>query len=456
MSLPALTAITHRWEGTVAGYLGRSEHVHVARRCADLAELLGCAGAGVGKLAAVSVDLRGVDRSTMATLTEAGVRILGVFPPGDEAGERTLRRWGVNAVISADAAEEEVQSVLAALVSEAAVLGTGAAPDTLVEDERTEDNEPNLDAELAAFLDGSDSAGALPPTSLAGDLIDSSAPACEGQLVAVWGPTGSPGRSTVAVNVAAELARVEPTLLIDADTYGASIAQMLAVLDEAPGIAAATRAADNGTLDRSVLARLARQTHPQLRVLTGLPRADRWPELREHAIGDVLAQATDLVPWTIVDVAFCLEQDEEISFDTAAPRRNGVTLRVLEAADQVVLVGTADPIGLQRLVRAIGDLREHTQAPCLVVVTRVRASAVGRDPKRRICEVLARFAGIEGVHLVPEDQDGMDAALLAGGTLSEIRPASPARAALIGVAEAVSGLPNLAVRTKSQPRWRKK
>lgn len=454
MSLPALTAITHRWEGTVAGYLGRSEHVHVARRCADLAELLGCAGAGVGKVAAVSVDLRGVDRSTMSTLTEAGVRILGVFPPGDEAGERTLRRWGVNAVISADAAEEDVQSVLAALVSEAAVLGTGA-PDTLVEEERKEST-PDLDAELAAFLDGPDSAGAQPPASVDGEPNRSSAPACDGQLVAVWGPTGSPGRSTVAVNVAAELARVEPTLLIDADTYGASIAQMLAVLDEAPGIAAATRAADNGTLDRSMLARLARHTHPRLRVLTGLPRADRWPELREHAIGDVLAQATDLVPWTIVDVAFCLEQDEEISFDTAAPRRNGVTLRVLEAADQVVLVGTADPIGLQRLVRAISDLREHTQAPCVVVVTRVRASAVGRDPKRQICEVLARFAGIEGVHLVPEDQDAVDAALLAGGTLSEIRPASPARTALIGVAEAVSGLSNLRVRTKSHSRWRKK
>lgn len=360
MSLPALTAITHRWEGTVAGYLGRSEHVYVARRCADLAELLGCAGAGVGKVAAVSVDLRGVDRSAMASLTEAGVRILGVFPPGDEAGERTLRRWGIKAVISADAVEEEVQRVLALLVSEAVAPGTGLAPDTRKGDEPGAESPPDLDAELAAFLDGSDSAGSEPPVAIDDGLTESSAPACAGRIVAVWGPTGSPGRSTVAVNVAAELARAEPTLLIDADTYGASIAQMLAVLDEAPGIAAAARAADNGTLDRDVLARLARHTHPQLRVLTGLPRADRWFELREHAIGDVLAQASDLVPWTIVDVGFCVEVDEEISFDTAAPRRNGVTLRVLEAADQVVLVGAGDPIGLQRLVRAVSDLREHT------------------------------------------------------------------------------------------------
>ncbi|MGB7423925.1 MAG: P-loop NTPase, partial [Ornithinimicrobium sp.] len=278
----------------------------------------------------------------------------------------------------------------------------------------------------------------------------------DGQVVAVWGPTGAPGRSTVAVNLAAELARAEPTLLIDADTYGASIAQMLAVLDEAPGIAAATRAADNGTLDPGALVRLARETHPQLSVLTGIPRADRWPELREHAVVDVLAHASDLVPWTIVDAAFCVERDEEISFDTAAPRRNGVTIAVLESADWVVVVGTGDPVGLQRLVRAVGDLREHTQAPCLVVVTRVRSSAVGRDPKPQITDVLARFAGIESLHLIPEDQEAMDAALLAGGTLSEIRPSSPARHALIGVAEAVSGLSALGVRSKARPRWRKK
>ncbi|MGB3764396.1 MAG: P-loop NTPase, partial [Ornithinimicrobium sp.] len=339
MSLPALTAITHRWEGTVAGYLGRSDVVHVARRCADLAELLGCAGAGVGKVAAVSVDLRGVDRSAIATLTDAGLRILGVFPPGDEAGERALRRWGITAVIRADAAEEEVQKVLAMLVSESAPPGTGAAQETRHDHDESARGAADLDAEIAAFLDGGSSAGSSPPHDTDDQPLEPWEANRDGHVVAVWGPTGAPGRSTVAVNLAAELARVEPTLLIDADTYGASVAQMLAVLDEAPGIAAAARAADNGTLDPGVLAQLARETHPQLRVLTGLPRADRWPELREHAVGDVLAHARDLVPWTIVDVGFCVERDEEISFDTAAPRRNGVTLAVLEAADQVVVVG---------------------------------------------------------------------------------------------------------------------
>lgn len=448
--MPAITAITHRWEGAVAGHLGRSKHVHVARRCADLAELLGCAGAGVGKLAAISVDLRGVDRSAIATLTDQGIRVLGVYPPGDEAGERTLRRWGLTTIVSADAPETQVHEAIATLIGETVTSGANLT-DSPVETEQ--DVPADLDAEFAAYLDGSDGAGSSPLHPGRAPAEDMSIE--EGQLIAVWGPTGSPGRSTVAVNLAAELARTDETLIIDADTYGASVAQMLAVLDEAPGLAAAARAADSGTLDAQALARLAPYVHPQLRVLTGLPRPDRWPELREHAVADVLTQAATLARWTVVDVAFCLEQDEEISFDTLAPRRNGVTLRVLGAADQVILVGTADPIGLQRLVRAVNDLRELTSAPCIIVVTRVRASAVGRDPKAQISDVLARFAGVHGLQFVPEDREALDAALLAGATLSEIRPSSPARSAIVTLAESVTGKRADRPRGKTRSRWGK-
>ena len=53
----------------------------------------------------------------------------------------------------------------------------------------------------------------------------------------------------------------------------------------------------------------------------------------------------------VVDCSFSLEDDEELSFDTAAPRRNGVTLAVLEAADTVLCVSGADPVALQRSIR---------------------------------------------------------------------------------------------------------
>ena len=69
-------------------------------------------------------------------------------------------------------------------------------------------------------------------------------------VVAVWGPTGAPGRTTVAVGLADEAARLGiSTLLVDADVYGGVVAQVLGLLDESPGLAGAARLAATGSLD---------------------------------------------------------------------------------------------------------------------------------------------------------------------------------------------------------------
>jgi MinD-like ATPase involved in chromosome partitioning or flagellar assembly len=108
-------------------------------------------------------------------------------------------------------------------------------------------------------------------------------------------------------------------------------------------------------------------------------------------------------------------------------------------ADHVVVVGTADPVGLHRLVRALDVLAGVTAVRSTVVVTRVRASAVGPDPQRRVRDALERFAGISDPVLVPEDREALDAALLEGRTLAEQRPGSAARGALRELAGVVSG-----------------
>lgn len=241
-----------------------------------------------------------------------------------------------------------------------------------------------------------------------------------GQILAVWGPAGAPGRTTVAVNLAAELAAAgSSVVLVDADTYGGCVAQVLSLLDEAPGIAAATRAAEHGTLDLKVLARLAPEVAPRLRVLTGIPKAERWTEVRAAALEQVLRLTRQLARWTVVDCGFSVEDDEELSYDTLAPRRNAATLTTLAAADRMLAIGAADPIGLQRLVRALQELGTVPSPRPLVVVNKVRPGAVGKDPERRIGEALARFAGVEDLRFLPADPGTMDAVLLAGRSLAE-------------------------------------
>ena len=255
----------------------------------------------------------------------------------------------------------------------------------------------------------------------------------------MWGPTGAPGRTTVAVVLATEAARLGcATLLADADCYGGVIAQVLGLLDESPGLAAAVRQANAGNLDLHSLATLARVVGPNLRVLTGIARAERWPELRPSGLVAAYAVARQLSALTVVDCGFGLEQDEELSYDTTAPRRNGSTLATLADADHVIAVGSADPVGLQRLVRGLAELSEALpQCRPQVVVNRVRKGPINGDPEREIAEALTRYAGIDDVIFVPYDRASLDKALAGGHTLGEIAPDSPVLRALVAAGPAI-------------------
>jgi Flp pilus assembly CpaE family ATPase len=155
----------------------------------------------------------------------------------------------------------------------------------------------------------------------------------------------------------------------------------------------------------------------------------------------VWSLARSLAAVTVVDCGFGIEQDEELSYDTAAPRRNGATLTTLAAADTVVAVATADPVGLQRLVRALTDLREtvSTGQP-VVVVNRVRRGVAGAHPEHEIRSALQRYAGVDDPVFVPLDVRGFDAAMAAGRTLREAAPSSPARAPLRELAARLAGV----------------
>jgi Mrp family chromosome partitioning ATPase len=257
-----------------------------------------------------------------------------------------------------------------------------------------------------------------------------------GELLAVWGPIGSPGRTLVAVNIAAELAAEgKSVLLVDADTYGASVAGVLGLLDESAGIAQACRLADQGNLDGDALRRIAAPVFlksGQLRVLTGITRADRWIELRGNSLSTVLTTARRIADVVVVDAGFCLEADEELSFDTLAPRRNAATLRSLEMADRIFAIGSADAVGLPRIVRALSELVEAVpHASPTVLLNKVRASAVGRSPESQLREAWERYASAFPLGgFLPADHASCDAALLSGSVLLETAPNSPLRTAL--------------------------
>lgn len=479
--VPVVTAVPGVTESAVAALLSGRREVSLVRRCADVAELLSVAEAGLAAVAVLGEGFDGLDADVVDRLRRSGCGLVGVVDPDRQSSER-LRAWDVPVVVVAAAGgalepattdETLPTAVLAAAASPRSdgrsggysrPSGSGGAP--AADRDRPGAAAPlrpgsgadgaqghgghggdggygpepdDLGPDPLDWVDGVDSSGGDEASAGGGGpaTSDGRPPVrAAGRVVAVWGPPGAPGRTTVAVGLAAELAASgAEVLLVDADTYAASVAQVLGLLDEAPGLVAAVRAGLDGRLDPGSLARLAPTAAPGLRVLGGLTRAARWSELRPAGLEAVLGAGRRLVDHVVVDLAPPLEEDDELSYDTAAPRRNGAALQVLRAADDVVVVGSADPVGLQRLVRGLQDLAVAVPGSSpLVVVNRVRSDAVGRNPRLRVREALERFAGVRDMRLVPDDRPATDRALLAGLTLAEAAPDSPAREALRALA----------------------
>ena len=237
-----------------------------------------------------------------------------------------------------------------------------------------------------------------------------------GRLVVVWGPAGAPGRTTVATNLAAEVARRgAAAVLVDLDPYGGAVAQQLGMLDEVSGLLSASRLAGSDQLEDR-FATVCRGVGDHLLVVTGLPRADRWREVRGAHVDRLLATARG---WghVVVDTGFSLEEDAASDFG-GRPGRNALTLSALDAADDVVVVGAADPVGLARLARGLVELRERgNSAPVRVVVNRMRSS-IGFSEKD-IASMVEGFSRVAGLHFLPEDRGGVDKALVTGRALVE-------------------------------------
>ena len=253
-----------------------------------------------------------------------------------------------------------------------------------------------------------------------------------GTVIAVWGPSGSPGRTSTAIGIAVELAAAGLSVaLCDVDTHGASIAPTLGMLDEAPGFAAACRLAGAGALNQAELERIGQRYgtgEGAFWVLTGIGRASRWPELSPDRVRETIAQCREWVDYVVLDTASSIESDEEISSDLFAPRRNGATTTALREADSVVAVGAADPVGLSRFLRAHVDLLELVEPHRIsVVMNKLRPSAIGLNPAGQVTQTLKRFGSVAPAALIPFDPASFDAAVLSGRSLREVAPKSPAR-----------------------------
>lgn len=411
-----------------------------------------------------------LDERVAQDLATAGIDVVGVLTPSQLVDAATDAAYGAEApaiwawITSADAiilpvSRDLVTPEVVAFCDRAGVRIVAVADDAAGRQR----------AEMAGLscVEAGDQTGLidlvtttrLPASDVPADV------SLSGRVIAVWGPPGAPGRSTVAVLLAAELVRGgRRVALVDADSHAPSLALALGLADEGPGFAAACRAAASSSLHPAELARISQQVATRegiIDVLCGINRPGRWPELAHERVGEALRVSRDWADYVVVDVAAPLDRDEEVVSDLAGPRRNAATLAVLEAADLVVAVGSADPLGASRMLRGLDEIRSVSGVtPVCVTFNRLRSGALGFDARGQLRRALERFAGVEDVWFLPSDPRAVDAAMLHGRPVSEAAP----RSALVesvrrlvgeGVIPALTGgsrsaVPGSSARSKAQ------
>ena len=375
--VPALVAAGGAtWEARALRAL-EADGVAVVKRCVDLPDLLGSAHAQTAGVAVVDGELPGLDADAVMQLLRDDVRCVAV---GGDA-ERLLR-LGVVHVHPADDPSGLAQACISA-----------ASRDLVL------DPEPDVTSDLEVR-------------------------GTPGRVVAVHGPAGAPGRTTLAIALAAEHARRgSPAVLVDADPHGGTVAQHLGVLDEVSGLLAAARLVNAGGLDATGFARCRRVVSGSFEVLTGLPRPDRWVEARPGVLDAVLERAGE-VGDVVVDTGFSLEDEADLGRSLS---RTQLTLDAVAAAAHVVAVGSAAPPGLARWARTLVELRDVAPGPVTVVVNRMRDS-LGWS-RRDIVGMVEGYVRPAGVVFVPDDRPTTDRALVTGRSVVELGD-SPLRQAV--------------------------
>src|SRR5262249_15881191 len=144
--------------------IGARSGMVVLKRCVDVDEALATSTAGQADAAVVALDAPGLDPTAVEVLHRHDVRVVAVGPDDDAARTRGAR-VGADALVAPDDLE--------------------LLPEAL-----------EADVDDPTFVELTDD-----------DLDVADTPTPSGRTVAVWGPAGAPGRTTVAVSLASAVAR---------------------------------------------------------------------------------------------------------------------------------------------------------------------------------------------------------------------------------------------------------
>jgi len=223
----------------------------------------------------------------------------------------------------------------------------------------------------------------------------------DNSCLVVCSPHGSTGKTTVATNLAIELAASKNrVLLIDADSRGPAIANHFCLSQLPPGLPAALRLAKQNRLDHEQLERLTVPiAKTNLQVLPGSLGKVLGTE-NQDAFANLIASCRELFDFVVVDT-------ESLSHDCEAEAYS-----LLALADDLLMVVAADPVGIQRWLEIEAELTNRGLVPTLII-NRLRNSVLS-SAKREINQTLERLSETSVSAFLPDDSTRLDQATRSG------------------------------------------
>lgn len=346
---------------------------------------------------------------------------------GTGAPTRRSRRAAFSAASAAGTEATGAASPLAAPSSRNNADALNAAATT-----HSAQPEVKLGWPVTAGTPSSPATSAFAPTSHR-EEIDAAKPKI-GKIIAVWGTHGAPGRSTLALALAAYLNEQGSTILVDCDINAPSQVQLLGLPEDSSGLASAARLATHGELDSTRLVQTLLSAKADLQVLTGLGRSGRWRELPVASMNKVWEVCRHTAEYTVVDLSGGLEEERVEDF-AMEPDHDAVAAALLEQADLTLIVGAADPVGIRRLIQLLNSSRQAVGGRSQVVVNRVRSSTAGADPNSAIGSVLARYTSASDIVYVPADYRLFDKALMQAQPVAVVESRSAAAKSIAKLAK---------------------
>lgn len=324
-------------------------------------------------------------------LHRAGRRLLGVYDPVEPWGRERLDELGADQTVPSNAGPEAMLEAID-LLAAGAVLGLDATAPPVVGD-----------------------AAALPRR--------------RGRITAVGGPAGGPGATEVALALAGAAARRrQRAVLVDLDDAAPSVAQRVG-LPLHPNIRTAIDVVQHwrGQLTDTVMP----VDGAGFGALVGLPSPRDWSDVRPGEAVDVLHELGAVNDHVIVNVGHRIE---ELGGSQTGSGRYALSRAALAAADAILAVATAAPVGVVRLLDWIAEVRAIAVAPLHVAFNR---APTARFKRAEIEDELRRSYSPPSITFLPADRRVEAAAwagrVVAGGPF--VRAIEPLAATLLVDAE---------------------